>query len=324
MNPLLSSWYNDISIDVSASTLQARTVALESVEGELDREGLASLVALAYGLPEAGQYQWFREAFQEVDAAFLMRGNERELAVLAGACVMGVCELGNEMSVLAAASSAVAARRGLPSVFPELPMVAEQTLLDLSVARRRVEAPPTSTTVQVWNKATLAGINTLVEGQGVTDTNLIASLEKLAQSVTSAMQHAAANYTRLAEWTERSISTYAEEGQLLSWLLSGRSSTLDVPWTSTDRETAAILSAREVVTLSVMLPPPPQADAMLEQMLASVRFSKRETSTVLPERDIPPALAPICETGRTATVALDLAHLSLREAVMLAAWDGLE
>lgn len=321
MNPLLATWYSDVAIGLSIDSLNARASAIEELAATVDRAQILALVAMAHEHFEDGEHAWFRTAFHKSDTSFLMRGNVREISLLAGACLVEICERADALAVLASAASALAKQVGWTAVLTDLPVVSEQRLLDLGTERRQFEARPATAPTALPTKALQATITKDLEG-GVTPDAVAAALGRVIAAAESAADAASREYKALAIWAERSIDLLAEETQLLAWLLAGYSASLNAPWSSVDATTAATVAARELVELSYVVPAPPQADSMVEQLLSSMRFAKRGTTSVIPPLEVPEQLQFIVEQDATTRDAAEAGKLSLRQAVLLAAWDA--
>lgn len=322
MNPLLADWYNDVSIGLPGEILTARAAAIDELLPQLDRASVLALVGLAHEHPQVEQDDWFREPFKKHDATFLMRGNDRELAVLAGACLVDVCAGEDDLAVLVASATAVACRRGWTSSVGDLPGRAEQRLVDLGTARRQLERRPVAAKPTVWTKGVPPAVANGLSEAGVTPASVTAALDKLAGATNRALETAAVQVDRVADWSERALSLCTEEGDLLSWLLAGHSNLLDVPWASLDAGTAAIVAGRELADLLVVLPAPPQADALIDQILFATPFSEEAAKVNIPPLDVPAPLNFLLEQQEVADADLaDLARLGLRQAVLLKVWS---
>ncbi|SFD87986.1 GTPase-associated system all-helical protein GASH [Blastococcus tunisiensis] len=325
MNPLLADWYNEVSIGASAEMIAARGAALDELLPDLAPAQVMGLVGLAHERGEGDSDEWFRAVFKRHDASFLMRENGREVALLAGACLMDVSASGGDTAVLAASAVAVASRLGWSSVVGDLPTEAEQRLVDLGTSRRQLTRPPAAIRQTVWTKSVQTGAAKDMEA-GVTAESVAAAIARVGTAVNAALESAAAQLDAVSEWAERSLDLCAEESDLMAWLLTGQSRTLGLAWSAADPATAAVVAGREIAELLALAPAPPQADALIDQMLASTRFPKRAAAELeLPPLEVPAELEFLVQNAPwDGQDPAALGRLSLRQAVLLDVWSGLE
>ena len=279
MNSLLATWYNDVAIGVSIESLQARAKAIDAILNEVDGVQVLGLIALAHEQPVSGIEEWFRNFFHAEDASFLMRGNEREVALLAGACLVDLCKRDDDLAVLAAVAAAVAAQHGWVSLVRELHALAEQRLADVGASRRQIESMPERVGKPFWTTSLQAAIAKDFEGVGATPEAVTQAIGRVAAAANSAIEAVANETDMVARWAQRSLDILGEESQLLAWLLAGHSKTLGVSWASLDKATAAAVAARELIDVIAVVPAPPQADALIDQLLASTPFSTSPATT---------------------------------------------
>lgn len=325
MTALLADWYNEVSIGATGETIAARTAALDALVSDgLSPHQVVELVGLAYGRTEAGPDSWLRAAFKAHDQAFLMRGNDRELALLAGACLTAVCETDSALAVLAASAASVAARLGWTSAAPDLAQTAEQRLVDLGSSRRQPEPSPTAPAAAAWTKALQAAAFKKLDEEGLTDEAVRAAVNHAGAAANAAATASTQYASSVSEWAERALGLAAEETDLVAWLLSGRSDTLDAPWSSTDERSAAAIAGRELAAILAVLPAPPQADAFLHQLLAATKFAKRATAADPGPPAAPAEIAFLFDGGPTEDDAARTGQLSLRRAVLADAWRALQ
>jgi hypothetical protein len=326
MNPLLADWYNEVSIALASDTAQARARAADQLLPSLTRTRVLTLVGLAHGHPDdQDQHDWFSEAFKVEDASFLLRGNDREVALLAGACLIELFNRGDDLAVFAASACAVAAGRGWSCLINDLAGAAEQRLHDLGTARRQVPPTPSVTNQVIWPKSAAAKAITQMTEETVTAESIVAALTLLADNANAAFAATATQINQVGSWAEDAINLCTEEGNLISWLLSGYSETLGISWASIDASTAAIVAGRELVAESTLCPPAPQGDALLDQLLAATPFDESPAKMTIPLLDVPGPLEFLVDQlspdSGTPTI---LARQSLRQATLLDAWDKLE
>lgn len=146
MHKHFSEWYRSAGIELQGEILLKRWAGVEALSA--GHGEIVPLVELFFGFYEAIESfeANFRKPFQEADAAFRMRDNNRELSVLAGAklaLVMdGTSDDLGDFAALALISCAAQNLRATPCV-SEIPVMAAQHLARRSINRNLVnlEAP---------------------------------------------------------------------------------------------------------------------------------------------------------------------------------------
>ena len=325
MNSFLADWHADIAINLPAEVLEARETAGDAVVANLSGDQLLDLISLAYQQPGSSDGgEWFRAAIKEQDRTFLLRGNDREVAVLAGACLWAVLDGDGLLAILAGYGCAVAAFRDWISAPPELSNRAEHRLSELAVAERALANRPDLGKPQAWSKQLQTSIKTAApEETDINGTHIQAVIGKVMTALQTALDRLYDQQTKIVTWAEQALDVYAEESAQVGWLLGGASRTLSRPWASIDRAAAAVLAGRELANSVLQLAAPPHSDAFLDQMLAATPFSEHPVETVLEPLSVPDALhfliAPLPnsdEPGRQA-------RHSLRQAMLVQAWEQL-
>ncbi len=92
MHKYFPDWYREVSLELDQQELDLRWKAIESIAAKLTKEQCFNLVHQLFMLPipDNNYLEQFRTAFRDTDSAFPMRGNDRELPILAGATIATV------------------------------------------------------------------------------------------------------------------------------------------------------------------------------------------------------------------------------------------
>lgn len=327
MNKYFADWHREVSIDFATIDLLARESVADKIAEEIDRNEVIILVTIAFGQPVmADDEAWFREPFKEAEPTFAMRGNDRELQLLASAILETVCHGENDLAVLAACAVEVAVHRGWVSVLQELCETAAQCLLDLGATRRIPPPQPKTVPPTIWTTTVEEAVelhlpaSTTATASGTTEV-----LRALAESMEQAIKANLRSSVALAKWaTTRSVLA-AEETNLLWWLLSGRSESLDMMWSSVPPNLLAIAAGRELASMSAVVPAPPQAAAILEQLINVQPRSKSHIATDIGPLAIPPRLAfLIADLTTVNQQPIDLARHSIAQAMLIKVWESIE
>lgn len=148
MHSDFSEWFRAAGMEPHADELQKRWVGVDAFE--VDSEEVVSLVEIFFGF-FGGQDTFlagFRKVFQDADASFRMRDNDRELSVLAGAVLVTVMEEGSlelgDLTALALVACAAQNLRAAPCV-PDIPERAAKHLARRTVSRGKLDPDEEST-----------------------------------------------------------------------------------------------------------------------------------------------------------------------------------
>jgi hypothetical protein len=143
MHSDFSEWFRAAGMELHADELQKRWAGVDAFE--VGRDEVVSLVEIFFGF-FAGKDAFlagFRKVFQDADASFRMRDNERELSVLAGAVLVTVMEEGSmelgDLTALALVACAAQNLRAAPCV-PNIPERAAKHLARRTVNRGKLDS----------------------------------------------------------------------------------------------------------------------------------------------------------------------------------------
>jgi hypothetical protein len=192
-----------------------------------------------------------------------MRDNQRLLAVLAAAAGVHLISRADRIAVLLAyATSAAAAVRWNP-ILPDLAVESARFLLERSASIRDRTSPPAGSPARpIWTKAQTDLIDSAAELAPVRQ-----ALAELGQAADAALTSAARHAQALQSWHVTTLARLEEDTTMLSWLLSGGSSTLRCAWGDLPPSTAALIGGWELAALVRMLPGPSAAHRLLSQFV---------------------------------------------------------
>ena len=241
MHKDFAEWYRSAGIEPNSEALPKRWAAIE--EYEVGPAEVVSLTQLFYelGEPKEEFIAAFRGPFQKADAAFPMRGNDREMIVLAGAELVGVIERASrDVADLAALSLVCAGAQNLrpgPAV-PEIPELAARCLSERATSRA---LPDTES-----NGGELCEAISKLEAPH----NLLAvELQKL----------------------QFELAIVAEETNMLWWLVSEHSRDLNRAWRKLPVSARCLVAGKELADLTRVIPGPIAATAFLDRVIRSGR-----------------------------------------------------
>ena len=241
MHKDFAEWYRSAGITPDGETLLKRWAAIAAFE--VDRSDVASLTRLFYrlGTPKEDFLKAFRAEFQKADAAFPMRGNDHELAVLAGAELVDTIERSSaplaDLAALCLVCAAAQQLRPTPAV-SAIPETASRFLSSRATKRSQVD-------------------------EGSSEGTLLKALTDLG----SPYDKLAIEFHKL----QSELSIVTEEANMLWWLLSEFSRDLNTPWRKLPAPAVPLIAGKELADLTRVIPGPIAAAAFLDRTIRSGR-----------------------------------------------------
>ena len=115
MHEDFTRWYGAVELRMDQSHYQARWDGVAAVAGSATHDDVEALIRLAFRARQpaaSAAVQKIRRAFKAADDAFDMQGNDRELEVLASACLVALMDDGGDLGAAAALAVTTAALGG--------------------------------------------------------------------------------------------------------------------------------------------------------------------------------------------------------------------
>lgn len=261
-------WYSSLAIGDDQSRRQARWEAVHKIATEASRESVETLLRLAYKtrvVPSASSEVGIRQLFKAADDTFEMQGNDREMQILAAACLAVTMDI-NEAVGPAAALSATTAEFGAARK-PALPMDLGQ-LGEAAIAQwarsngsrpdlnkyRFTDAPKFD-----FEKA-VAKINETPDWSGVAS-----ALALAADATRGALKQLAIRQSNALYAVDRFLKVQDEELQLLWWLTGERSFESDCSFDAVPADAQPLILAYEVAGMTEFSPGPHSVKAILSR-----------------------------------------------------------
>lgn len=304
--------YAQSALSPGAQIITSRQESTNRIVSTVVEAGTLDLVAAYYGNPDV-DLSWFRDEFAKEDASFSLVNNERETKVLAALVLEQLIANARPAAILGIVTGSTMGQRQ-PAEAEWLLLDAKEALIRLSVANRAPEIIPTAVTATQTPKLK-EEIASIGDGDWAA---LLVALSKMRAESQSSATTMASQSTKAMKALEREIDLLREESQMLWWLFSGHSKSLERSFSQLSPAQAAVVGAIDLGTLTtVSYLGPVAAPAMLERIIASSKKTKGPQATEFskiidsfsPEdlerleassTKIPPRLAPI-------TTAIDLA-----------------
>ena len=267
MHDKFSRWYRAVSLDDGRERRKARWEGVSEIARNADRntaEGLLRLAHKSRHAPAADVVGAIREAFKATDDTFEMSGNDRELQILAGACLAVMMETDEDVGAVAALIATTSGFGG--ARHPDLPM--DLAALGETAIARMGDANRSRPSLEAYLKAprkldfdnAATKISEEQTFESVSDafklsaTTVRATVSQLSKTLASAID-AIDDFLRVQD----------EELQMLWWLTGQRSSQLDCSFDAIPVDARPLVLANELARHTKFLPGPPSVRGILSR-----------------------------------------------------------
>lgn len=274
MHALFPDWIRSINpdVDVAPLPLQPWWEAITSFVDAANSETLVDLVRAAHDRStEVFDSRW-RNHLKDYDPVSPLRGQGRRIAVLAAAALIYASEEELTQSHVVQYARRCAAHAAWEPALADV-VLHEEALFKYSTEVRTLASWPAPLKVAV----ALKNVTELIpmDGSAINGTQLRSIIESLATGINEAIARSASRTFKVAADRELVI---LEQSDILVWLMSGHSTTMNAPWKRLSPSSAAVCSAIELQGLSKFYLGRADAPALIEQAVKSAgNPSKRET-----------------------------------------------
>ena len=259
-------WYGAVSLDDDQARRQARWEGVSAIVGDADRNMVEGLLRLAHGSrqkPAGDVVEAVRQAFKASDDRFEMSGNDRELQILAGACLAVLIETQTHIGAVAGLMVTTAgmgdARQ--PDLPMELAALAEEAIVRHSEGNRMRPS--------FQNHLSIPKLDFGAAADKVTQ-------EQSWESVAEAFKHAASRTNgairRITEARANDIRAIHdflraqdEELNMLWWLTGQWSSHFKCSFGEIPSDAQPLVLASELANNTEFLPGPPSVEGILSR-----------------------------------------------------------
>ena len=254
-----SHWYDAVELRQDPSCWQARRDGVIAFVGDADRDDVEALVRLVFRTRQTAALvavQKIRQTFKDADDTFDMQGNDRELEVLAGACLVALMDEGKKVGAAAALAVTTAALGNART--PDLPM--DLCTLAESAIDRIADANRQRPTLDNDSASGSRKVNTRIK-TAITKVRDTQNIENVAAAIdlVARIAHAELQAVR------RIVSIQDEELQMLWWLIGQRSWEYDCPFSAVPVDAQPLAFAKELADSTESLPGPPSVKALLSR-----------------------------------------------------------
>ena len=259
-------WYGEVNLDDNQAHRQARWEGLSSIVGDADRNTVEGLLRLAHGSrqkPAGDVVETVRQAFKAADDRFEMSGNDRELQILAGACLAVLMETDTHIGAVAALMVTTAgmgdARQ--PDLPMELAALAEEAIVRHSEDNRtRPSFEDHLSTPKLDFKAVADNVMAQQSWESVAEAfNHVAS--KTSGAIRLIREARANDVRTLNDF----LLAQDEELNMLWWLTSQRSSDYNCSFAEIPSDARPLVLASELANNTEFLPGPPSVKGILSR-----------------------------------------------------------
>lgn len=288
MNPHFSTWYREVNPEPESELLERRWQGIEQLVDKADRPACFELAKLAFRMSDIdAEYQkQFSSTFQEIDKAFRSVNNDVEFAILAASTLVQLLEAESVLGANAAIGLSCLSFCGIRKneVFPWVTEYAEASLKHQSAKLRdsRDNELPKIPSFKPFGKLDLGEKHAENDWPGALE-DVMANINTTVQNLNKASRALASALIRFRE----TQSLHEEESDILWWLFSGQSHSLETAFCNVEQRTAAIVAGSELAQLTKVSPGPLQLAAFVEAMIAKspINSPKSQFKTIVGKID---------------------------------------
>jgi len=268
MHPDFPRWHEAISLGSEDGRRAARWVGVSAIANDGSSGNIEALLRLAFNTRQpaaAASLTKIREAFKAADANFEMRGNDRELQVLAAAALSQLMSIGGFAGAEAALGVTTAALAGARK--PDLPL--DLAILAESAIDQIAEANRTRPKLKTHATTDAPKLDFEKAGAKVRETqswDAIAEAFGLAADATrGALAMMARRQANAVDSLDSFIKMQDEELQMLWWLVGQRSEDFDCAFDAVPAEAQALVFAKELADHTEVSPGPSSIKGLLSR-----------------------------------------------------------
>ncbi|SFB61055.1 GTPase-associated system all-helical protein GASH [Azotobacter beijerinckii] len=266
MHEDFARWYGEVSLDNDQVRRQARWEGISIIVRDADWNMVETLLRLAYrGRPAPATVLAIRQAFKSADDTFEMSGNDRELQVLAGACLAVLMEQDEDAGAAAALAVTTAGLGGArkPGLPMDLAVLGEAAITHWGDVNRKRPSVAAYTPIGL-PKFDFAKAATKVSEESSWE-SVSAAFTLAADSAGAAMNQLAQRQANAVRTIEHFVRVQDEELQMLWWLMGQRSSVYDCAFDAVPADVQPLVFASELANSTKFLPGPPSIKAILSR-----------------------------------------------------------
>jgi hypothetical protein len=345
MDPEFFDLHRSVAIEPTDVQLEARTVAIATLCAGVDADAVVSLIRLAHSKPISKEiHDWFWKPFKDTDATFPIREADLLHGLMAVQCLRELIRSDKgAVSDLSALLVRLAELLGWGPVQPEMLRSVARTYLSHHEQRGPAPRPVAPTVSPIWNAKIAEQVKVAFPkpDEPATTEDPCAAIGIVATAADAQLKALATSQRAIAEWVGEEIARVDEQLGILTWLLSGARADGSA-WSTLAPPQLAIDAGLELAARLARVPGPPEAEAMLAQVIGfsqesaaapEVTIAAAANGTASPRAEPPEQLADLVPvhmvrasnalTGAERSrkwSAVNLGRLSYLEAMTINAW----
>ena len=280
-----NEWYIDVNIAPQEGQIEKRVEGIADYAQNVDKEDVCNLVNLYYGLPISEEdVDNFASAFIEKDPTFSAR-YRKELSLLAGATLLEISAQNTDYNSLAELLTITTSFYRKPSSTPRaLNLIRKQFDNDRINIREKSASDGKFDFDQTKVNAHVAVIN-----KTPWDTTLAKNLTGLLTEYAVYLDYLINRFDSLQEMQ----SIYKEDSQLLWWMMSDWSITLNQPLKEIDQIRGCLLVAYEAASFVSNYPGPYAMEGIIKRVTNACKGEKHSVEFTSLITEIAPQLKEI-------------------------------
>lgn len=305
MHPDFPRWYDAIGLGDDQARCQTRWAGVSAVANDADGKDIEALIRLAFKSRQpagSAQVEKIRQAFKTTDATFDMSGNDRELQVLASACLATLMYQGNSAKAALGISTAALGGAQKPDLPMDLSVLAEDAIDQIAETNR--ERPDLLGYVsRVAPKFDFEKATTKVREQPDQE-GFAEGFNLAAEATRNAFTIMARQQANAVGAMSKFVRVQDEELQMLWWLIGQRSEDLDCAFGAVPADVQALVFAKELADHTTLLPGPASVKGLLsraglkerKKIVISAAINAADSAWLqdfMPEGELSPVLTPI-------------------------------
>nr|VFJ49547.1 MAG: hypothetical protein BECKDK2373C_GA0170839_102627 [Candidatus Kentron sp. DK] len=268
MHQDFARWYSAVQMGDNKARREARWNGVLEIIKKAERTDVEALIRLAFvtkQTPSSDAVQKFRQAFRDADETLEMQGNDRELQVLAGACLALLMEEGEDIgaqAALAVTTTNLAGARtaDLPA---DLGVLAEDAISQIAETDRN---RPNLWTESSGSKPSVNVGKAVKTIEGGSDwENIIKAISLIGDAANEAFSMMSQQYAKTTQSLDTYLRIQDEELQMLWWLTGQRSWDYDRAFDAVPTDARPLVFAKELSDSTQFLPGPPSIKALLSR-----------------------------------------------------------
>ena len=268
MHEDFARWYSSVQLENNPSRRQARWNGVLAVVKAAELVDVEALVRLAFRSRKRAaesSVQKIRGAFRKADDLFEPEGNERELEVLAGTCLVALMDRGGTVGAFAALAISTTSLAGARKADVPMDLCAQaETAID-----RIASADRKRPSLEIWTSAdplnlSFEGAADSIRNAGDWSECSDAFTSALAD-IQSGMETVAQQQAKFAGAVSQFFRVQDEELQMLWWLTGQRSWEYDCPLDEVPDDARPLALAKELANFTELPPGPPSILALLSR-----------------------------------------------------------